>query len=331
VTPWFTTTYAVTCTGSGSATASAQVTVTNSPTALLSVRPTIINAGASTLAWNSANASACTGAGFVFSGPLGSTNVLLSATTTYGVTCSGRTIASATATVTPDQIAFSDTFAGPPASTECISDGAALTTNWRSVFSGFGCNQIAASDASNLFDGPAPSITPKTSTKRGETHSGLIIGPTGSTVPTGGNFTLETSTQTVQQLRSTPNAWEVAWLLWDYADNTHFYYFIGKPTGWEFGKEDPAYAGNQRFLATGTTPKFPIGQRYVVTVKQAATASATTLSIWVNGAPLPNPTTGAFPTFVDTERPYSGGYVGLYAEDARAYFPSVVVTTPSAN
>jgi hypothetical protein len=134
-----------------------------------------------------------------------------------------------------------------------------------------------------------------------------------------GDVSLQVSATTVRQLRmgSAPQPWEVAWVLWHYADNSHFYYFIPKPNGWELGKADPAYPGAQRFLATGTSPAFPIGSWYRVGIIQ----SGQTIQVSVNGAVVT--------TFTDRERPYSSGRVGLYTEDAEAYFDNVSVTTTS--
>ena len=99
-----------------------------------------------------------------------------------------------------------------------------------------------------LFEQPAAAA------ETDESHASLVVGPAIT-----GDFTLKVSTATTRQLRtgSPPNPWEVAWVLWHYTDNSHFYYFVAKPNGWELGKEDPAYPGAQRFLATGATPVIP--------------------------------------------------------------------------
>jgi hypothetical protein len=124
--------------------------------------------------------------------------------------------------------------------------------------------------------------------------------------------------KTQQQLRTgtAPNAWEVAWVLWNYTDNTHFYYFIAKPNGWELGKEDPAYPGAQRFLAAGSSPTYAIGQWLNVKVVQ----SSNTIKVYVNGTLIT--------TFTDNERPYSGGKIGFYSEDSLVYLKSSKVTAP---
>jgi hypothetical protein len=106
-------------------------------------------------------------------------------------------------------------------------------------------------------------------------------------------------------------------LLWDYSDNDHFYYFVAKTNGWELGKRDPAYAGSQRFLATGTALLFPIGAWYRIRVVQ----SGKTMKVSVNDAPIV--------AFIDLARPYPSGRLGLYSEETEVYFDNVSITTDS--
>src|SRR5205085_10706971 len=122
---------------------------------------------------------------------------------------------------------------------------------WISAFAGFGCVQVESNGTQSWLD-----ESPKVGTTSSETHSALVLGPSFSNA-----LTFSVSLNTVAQLRrgSPPNPWEVAWVLWHYTDNNHFYYFVPKTNGWELGKEDPAYPGSQRFLATGSSPTFSIG------------------------------------------------------------------------
>ena len=83
----------------------------------------------------------------------------------------------------------------------------------------------------------------------------------------------------------------------------------------EIGKEDPAYPGAQRFLATGSSPQFPLGPWYRVRVVQ----SGGTIQLFVNDLLIT--------TVVDNDSPYTGGRIGLYTEDAESYFDNVVITT----
>ena len=99
-------------------------------------------------------------------------------------------------------------------------------------------------------------LSSQTPTSPDETHSALL-----TSKRTWSDQTFSFTTTTLAQLRqgSAPNPWEVGWVLWHYTDNTHFYSFIAKPNGWELGKEDPAYPGAQRFLASGPSPTYPVG------------------------------------------------------------------------
>jgi hypothetical protein len=125
---------------------------------------------------------------------------------------------------------------------------------------------------------------------------------------------------TVSQLRqgSPPNSWEVAWVFWHYTDNTHFYSLMLKSNGWELGKEDPAFPGAQRFLATGSTPVFPIGVPYTVRVVQVQGQ----MVVYVNGVSLTS--------FTDTQTPYLSGSIGLYCEDAHVTFGNVLIHAASS-
>jgi predicted small lipoprotein YifL len=144
-------------------------------------------------------------------------------------------------------------------------------------------------------------------------HSALVT----TTAPIG-NFSAAVTLTTVAQLNPSPNPWEVGWVLWAYADNTHFYAFTPQPNGWELTKEDPAYAGNQRFLVTGSTPKFPVGATYVVGVIQ----QGTTMTVTVNGTRIVQ--------FTDAERPYMSGALGLYCEESTVQYGRVAANVPPA-
>lgn len=196
---------------------------------------------------------------------------------------------------------FSDDFSSYQKNV-CFNDSQSFGS-WNSVFSGYGCNSVVS-----LNGGSGLSIQPMASTSSSETHAGLVIGPSFS-----GNYSFQVTVNTAQQLRtgSAPNAWEVGWVLWNYSDNTHFYYFIAKPNGWELGKEDPAYPGAQRFLASGSSPTFPIGQNYQIKIVE----SSNTMSVYVNGSLITS--------FTDANNPYSAGKIGLYSEDAHVYFQNV--------
>jgi hypothetical protein len=175
--------------------------------------------------------------------------------------------------------------------------------NLHSVFNGYGSVGVVR-DGSKVLN-----LTPKASMSQDETHAALV-----TTVPNFENFELTVRMKTVEQLRkTTPNPWEVGWVVWNYTDNKHFYYLTLKPNGWELGKADPAYPGAQRFVATGSDRTFPIGKWSTVRVRQVGN----TVSVLANGETLV--------TFTDNERPYTRGSVGFYTEDASVNFDDISV------
>jgi hypothetical protein len=179
--------------------------------------------------------------------------------------------------------------------TPCLDEGTPFG-RWELRYHGYGCVALepTAGDAS-LF------MAPTEAEHEAITHAPLALGPAH-----GDRLLMRASVETLRQTRrgGAPNPWEVAWVVWHYQDDEHFYYFIPKPNGWELGKRDPAYPGGQRFLATGTDRLFPTGQVYHVTVQQ----TGATITVSVNGAEVVR--------FRDDERPYRGGRLALYSEDA---------------
>ncbi|MGH2755210.1 MAG: family 16 glycoside hydrolase [Actinomycetota bacterium] len=176
---------------------------------------------------------------------------------------------------------------------------------WKSVFDGYGRVGIAKADSKVL------TLAPKVADDPSETHAALV-----ATTERFGDLDVSMRAKTVKQLRKgRANPWEVAWTIWHYQDNTHFYYLILKPNGWELGKADPPYPGAQRFLATGER-RFPIGRWHDIRVRQIGR----TMKVWANGDLLTR--------FTDRERPYKRGAVAVYNEDAKTYFDEVLITHP---
>lgn len=184
----------------------------------------------------------------------------------------------------------------------CLEDGASRG-GWVVQFGGGGCVEVASGGTLHL----APAAIADSS----ETRASLVVGSSH-----GATFGLRARMITDGQLRTgtPPNPWEVAWLVWDYTDDEHFYYAVLKPTGWEVGKRDPAYPGGQRFLATGESPVYPIGQWYGLEVVRVEGRT----SLTVDSVPIT--------VFTDPERPYQQGRVALYTEDAAARFEDIDVT-----
>lgn len=177
---------------------------------------------------------------------------------------------------------------------------------WLVQFNGYGTVGIESEGTESWVH-----LSPQVANSPDITHAALITGPSYT-----GAIQFQANIFTVEQLRtaSAPNAWEVAWIVWNYTDNDHFYYFIPKPNGWELGKRDPLYPGGQRFLATGSNILFPISTWYDVKIAQD---SSNNITVWVDGSEITK--------FKDEETPYSSGNIGLYTEDAHIHVGEVSV------
>lgn len=169
---------------------------------------------------------------------------------------------------------------------------------WRAVFDGHG--------VSGSRDGVIR-LRPRPPAAAGETHAGLVV-----SVAFYDEMEYSLRLRTVERLRPAPNPWEVAWVVWGYTDDRHFYYLTLKPNGWELGKRDPQYSGGQRFLATGP-PGFKAGPWYELSVLH----HGATMTVKVGDRVLT--------THTDNERPYTRGAVGVYTEDAAAEFTGIGV------
>jgi hypothetical protein len=126
---------------------------------------------------------------------------------------------------------------------------------WFNKYSGFGASGTVTITSS--LTPPDNSNTvfyqrPKTSTNPNETHAALTL-----TTQVHEDVEMHLKVKTNQQLRqnSTPNPWEVAWIMWRYQDDWHHYYFIFKPNGVELGKkQNDNQAEEQIFLYTANEP-----------------------------------------------------------------------------
>lgn len=167
--------------------------------------------------------------------------------------------------------------------------------DWTVLYNGYG--EVSS-------DGERITLEPQAAANLDLTHGGLV-----HTVGQCRDADFSMTVNTESQVREGPaNTWEVGWVLWNFQSDTHFYAVALKPNGWEISKQDPAYPGNQRFLASGDTPKFPIGHDYQVAVTQHNGA----MRVTADGEELA--------VVVDEERPYREGAVALYTEDARVHF-----------
>ena len=174
---------------------------------------------------------------------------------------------------------------------------------WHVAYTGYG--RVLASN----YGAASITLQPARSTSPWRTHAALVL----SSRPWN-DVLVEVRLRTNRQLRLPhPNPWEVAWLLWDYGSNCRFYYVALKPNGWEIGKEEPPRPCHQRFLATGSTPAFPIGRRYVLRVRQRGELT----EVYVDGRLLARVS--------DRHGAYLSGRIGLYSEDSSATFRPVFV------
>jgi hypothetical protein len=185
-----------------------------------------------------------------------------------------------------------------------LSDGS-IFGPWQVNYAGFGSVQVTT-----LESGSGLELAPAVSKSPDETHACLVTGHKSC-----GDIEFEVTVHTHEQLRtgSPPNEWEVGWVCWNYTDDQHFYYFHVKHCGWELGKEDPRYPGAQRFLATGTSPCYPIGQPYRIRIIQRGA----TIEAYVDGEKIAE--------FTDEQEPYLAGKIGMYCEDSRVGFSGVEV------
>lgn len=199
--------------------------------------------------------------------------------------------------------------------TDVLRPGAATTMQtwrdgeehgrWAVEFTGYG--KASGHDDEVLLE-------PRSAPSEDVTHGGLV-----RTVEAYQDADFEITVRTEAQVRDgEPNVWEVGWVLWNYNDNDRFYAVALKPNGWEISKQDPAYPGKQRFIASGDDRTFPVGQDYRVRVEQ----DWPRMTVSVDGQELA--------TVTDDERPYRGGSIGLYTEDARVRFTDLAILGPLA-
>ena len=174
---------------------------------------------------------------------------------------------------------------------------------WRVVFTGHG-------RVTGTAPGQAILLAPRRATAPGITHAALVV-----SADRYGDLTATVTVRTLRQLRhgaaGAPHPWEVGWVLWHLTDSRHFYALTLEARGWVLSKQDPAYRGDERFLASGRTPGFPLGRPHRVQVTQ----SGPTITIRADGHLLTR--------FTDARRPYLTGAVGLYCEDSLAQFQAI--------
>ncbi len=217
--------------------------------------------------------------------------------------------------------------------------------SWYVNYDGYGRVGVDQLSTGNKVLAMQPTVNPPS--------TGTSAAEVTSVSPTHGDVTIDARVRTTSQNRNertppqTPNAWEVAWLLWNHSvrpgpgnqgtgipvtETEHCYYIVLKPTGWELGKVDQAKftaddEGGQRYLATGTDRRFPVGRWYDLRVEQVGA----TITVTVDGRQLveftDGPGSGGLKPWAahPDQEVYTSGSVGLYVEDARAEFDDVRV------
>jgi hypothetical protein len=123
-------------------------------------------------------------------------------------------------------------------------------SKWSVQYTGYGLAGIKNSTEGSIY-----SMSPRASRNASETHA-VLVKSTGKF----SDFRLVADVKTDRQLRqnSSPNAWEVAWILFRYTDTFHYYWFSLKPNGIELGKKSCNHCVNpvdgQIILFTAAMP-----------------------------------------------------------------------------
>jgi len=207
---------------------------------------------------------------------------------------------------TPSRSPSPSSSPSPSPATNLFSDDFSGTLGkWDVVYTGYG--QV-------LIENGLLSMAPMVSKAPSETHAPLVAVNSASWNSAWNDYIFNVRMNTTQQLRtgSTPNPWEVGWLLFRYSDAQHFYYFIKKTNGIELGKFNN---GSQTFFVTADNPKLTLNtwDSYSIAVK------GNNIKVSVNGTQVAN--------YTDTNSPYLTGKVGLYNEDAHVHYDDVTVTS----
>ncbi len=215
-----------------------------------------------------------------------------------------------------------DNFEGPPYS---ITDNQTSPNGkWLNKYNGFGeSGTVTVTTPLTLYNVNNTIFyeKPKISTSSNETHAALTL-----TTQAYENVEIQLKVKTSEQLRqnSTPNPWEVAWVMWRFQDDWHHYYFIFKPNGIELGKkQNENQAEEQIFLYTANEPQLKINEWSTWHIKM----SGNHIEIWLKMAD------GSWQSVVDyyDNSPIVGpGNIGLYTEDAHVQFDDVYIASISS-
>jgi hypothetical protein len=175
-------------------------------------------------------------------------------------------------------------------------------SQWLSAFNGYGSSVVTGSGTQQVI-----TLSPARARTRHDTHAALVV-----STATYHDFVATVNVRTIGQLRrgaaGRPHPWEVGWIVWHYTSNQHFYALTLEATGWVLSKQDPKYRGDERFLASGKYPRFPLRTTHRVGIVQIGNR----ITVSADGHLLTQ--------FTDNQRPYFTGAFGVYSEDAVARF-----------
>ncbi|MBU0507149.1 MAG: hypothetical protein ABII18_07765 [bacterium] len=185
--------------------------------------------------------------------------------------------------------------------------------DWTVAWTGYG--QV-------VFDDDGVMLEPKRPDVDDELHSALVLLNDALTTPVI-DFKITLSVTNQEQLQpTTPEAWEVFWLLFNFSatedyDTRTFNYFVLKTNGVELGVYENYGVEHQTFLATESEPQAIIGVANEWVIEKIGQ----NLSAWIDGALVMT-----FDGAVEEEPLLDqAGTFGLYTEDARVRVHSVEI------
>lgn len=147
---------------------------------------------------------------------------------------------------------------------------AAASWNGTVVYDGYG----SVSQTRNSV-----TMIPKAATQPGETHAALVVSKQSVRQP----FQLSYTMKTAQQLRtgSTPNPWEVGWVMFGYKKTGAFKYLVLKPDGYGLELGESLLHDNQNFLYTSVIgqDQFPVNTDNDVVIR----VKKNVVTVTVNG------------------------------------------------
>jgi hypothetical protein len=204
--------------------------------------------------------------------------------------------------------------------------GVSPNGKWTSLFNGYGVSEVRTEGEIGGGGGKNTSLSnnnrifllsPAISASANQNHASLV-----TTTKQFGNFELLIDTKTVKQLRakSTPGPGDAAWVLFRYTDVFHYYWVLLKPTGIELGKKDCNTCKDTRegqiFLFTSDKQKLHFGKwsRWDILV------TGNHIVVTVDNKKAID--------YIDPNmsNELSFGKIGLYSEDALAYFDNIYIT-----